>query len=515
MSFVVQGKTNWKFLLIIFILAAIMGGTVLVYQYWWLSQEKVKIGREQFLPKYNLLIIVSDSLRADALSCYGGEANTPNICGLAKQGVLFENAYSNGQSTLPSSLSIFTGNYPNMYIDPGMALDFFKLYENKIITFDNIDEFNKVSSLFRKINDKELLLATVLERNGYDTKYKLDFSSLDPFGSRHFLNCCNQLQGLEKLKEYKDLIEKEINFIEDNTDIKNIGLGYEETYSVLDYLLNIKEKKFFTMMWISDPHEPYSPPEKFKKNINIEFSKLSRKSEFYELRYSQLGLNLPNFTGYDIYYLKQLYLKEVESVDERVGYILKALEHNGLKNNTFIVFTADHGEGFGEHGIFYHQDGLYNEIIHVPLIITGPNIIKGRRIKEIVSHIDLMPTLKDLMGVDCLYNPSGKSYKSLLVSGKDSVEQRFQIIEGYLSSAFIENNYKLIINKDNTFELYNLFEDPGELNNVSKENQAIVSKMKQKMSQLRIEKLIKMIKNLPNIQDKGKYISGLLRWIKE
>ena len=66
-------------------------------------------------PSYNLLIIVSDALRADALSCYGGEADTPNIDRLATQGVLFENAYSNSSWTVPSSISMFTGDYPGAF----------------------------------------------------------------------------------------------------------------------------------------------------------------------------------------------------------------------------------------------------------------------------------------------------------------------------------------------------------------------------------------------------------------
>lgn len=513
---IARGKTNWKFFLIIFILAVIIGGVSLIYWYGWLPQEKVKMEKGLLLPKYNLLIIVSDALRADALSCYGGEANTPNICGLAEQGVLFENAYSNASWTLASSLSIFTGNYPVVYIDPEAALDFLKA--EKIQTGEpyeinlSLEEMINLSSLYRKINDKELLLAEALKNNGYDTRYKIDFftSFID---SHNFVNSSDQLQGFEELKGFKDLTEKGNIFIENTTGIKNLGLGYEVIYSVLDYLLNIKEKRFFTLMWIADPHEPYSPPEKFKKNINVELSKLSKNPEFYNSFISQIEQNLPNLTDYDVYYLKQLYLKEVESVDERVGYILKALEYNGLKNNTFIVFTSDHGESFGEHGRMSHGAKVYNEMIHIPLIITGPNIIKGGRVKDSVSHVDLMPTLKDLMEVDCLYNSQGKSYKSLLIGEKDSAKKRVQYVEDY-QRALIENNYKLIINHDNTSELYNLSEDPGELNNISKENQVIVDKMKKKMSQLRKEEFIKIIKNLPDVQDKRRIISGLLKWLK-
>ena len=104
---------------------------------------------------YNLIILVSDALRADALSCYGGEAKTPNISKLANEGVLFENAYSNSSYTLPSSISLLTGNYAAAYSHTSRIL-----------------KPEKQSFYF--VNDNEILLGEELSDRRYDVFYEVE-----------------------------------------------------------------------------------------------------------------------------------------------------------------------------------------------------------------------------------------------------------------------------------------------------------------------------------------------------
>lgn len=346
----------------------------------------------------NLLIIVSDSLRADALNCYGGEANTPHICSLAENGVLFENAYANGPWTLPSSVALFSGNNPGSYIK--LRGDFGNGQKDK---------------LFYYINKKEKLLAEALVEKGYEAVYDME----TPIPERS-----NNLQGFKKLRTFKELKTTERAEVENITGIKTKGYTYR-TYQrmsgFLHYLINVGEKRFFAVKWMADPHLPYSPPLELIEKIDVDPTQLPRKTEIYpKISYKKiedlppLKELTPTMTEYEIYYLKQLYLKEIESVDQRIGYIITVLKRCGLYNNTIIVFTSDHGEGFGEHDFFYHGNSCYNEEIQIPLIFSGPGITRGKRIKEPVSHIDLMPTLKELLEAKCLTNAQGKSYKSLL-----------------------------------------------------------------------------------------------------
>ena len=191
-----------------------------------------------------------------------------------------------------------------------------------------------------------------------------------------------------------------------------------------------------------------------------------------------------NLNNYEQNYVKWLYLKEVESVDERVGYAIKALEENNLLDKTFIVFTSDHGEAFGEHqNIYFHGRTLYNEQVQVPLIISGPGILKDNIITSRVSLVDLMPTLAELLGVDSFKDVDGKSYLPLLY-GEEDDEERVQYLELWLTqtvSGIIENNFKLIkfANKDS--ELYDLERDSQELSNIASSNPELVEQLEKKL----------------------------------
>ena len=116
---------------------------------------------------------------------------------------------------------------------------------------------------------------------------------------------------------------------------------------------------------------------------------------------------------YEIEYVKNLYLAEVESIDERVGYILKALKHTNLMDNTYIIFTSDHGEFLGEEGYIGHGGSFYEETVHIPLIFFGPGIKPGIKLNAYVSHIDLIPTIKDLLGLKYRAKTEGKSYSEI------------------------------------------------------------------------------------------------------
>ena len=201
-------------------------------------------------------------------------------------------------------------------------------------------------------------------------------------------------------------------------------------------------------------------------------------------------------------YVKDLYLAEVESVDERVGYILEMLEYKKLLDNTIIVFTSDHGEQFGDHGLWGHGGmgrgcHYYEGLMRVPLIYIGPDLPRGRRIQDNVSHLDLMPTVKDLLGIEYSDSMQGKSYKSLLLGKSgwnrtiyfDNVRNNRQI------DALIEKNHKLITRVDNKFELYAIHEDPQEKNNLESRYPEIVNSMLAKIISIRQENLNRQKEN--------------------
>ena len=410
----------------------------------------------------NVVLIVSDSLRKDILSCYAGEANTPNIDWLAKNGVLFENAYVTSPWTTPSAVGMFTGHYSTSYKSKRI-----RLFELAIpLVFDD-----------------EILPAELLRQIGYDVK--MDVETTAVIGQ-------NTMQGFEKIKTYDELTDGEKSHVQRITGIKDEEDSYKQMYGFLDYLLTKAEDRFFVLKWILDPHSPYNPPAKFKQEIQIDLSQLPRRPNFY----SNLLFIGGNYSNIEQRYLKALYTKEVESVDERLGYILKALEHGDMLDDTYIVFTSDHGESFGEHGAWCHGQNYYEEQIAIPLIIVGPGIPKGKRVNTIVSLLSMMETLQDLLGVKFQYKSQGKSFKNLL--SRNPLKHILFSITHSNSAYFVganeastqkdalrENHYKLICRKDNTYELYNLLDDPHEANNLAKQCPDVVEKMSGNLQELR------------------------------
>jgi len=378
------------------------------------ASEKKSVAQNRS-KKYNVVLIISDALRIDVLGCYGGDAKTPNINWLAAKGALFKNAYSTAPTTLPSSISMFTSNYSMSY---GIVLD-------------EIKRKNPRWPYAFYVPNKEPLIGKALKKLGYSLKLYME---------NQLAMRSNNLQGFQTLQG-KDKIDKEnIKKIERITGIKNVSWDKRE---------NLLSRFYGLLHFLFNPNE---------------------------------------MSSHEIEYMKSLYKAEVESVDERVGIILKALKHKKLLNKTYIIFTTDHGEFLGERNRFGHGGSFHEELVHIPLIIFGPHTKAGARLDTYVSHIDLMPTIKELLDLKYSDNTEGKSYKSLLLGGssKDRVLY-FDLIDNEAKAAMknkaralIMNGYKLIVQfKEGmyVYGLYDLKNDPGEMNNLQAKKRRLVNKM--------------------------------------
>jgi choline-sulfatase len=414
----------------------------------------------------NLLLIVSDTLRADALSCYGATTATPNICSLAARGALFERAYSNAPWTLPSVVSMMSGNPSSQYALPRGA---------------GKQQFN-----FR-IPDQEVLLAEALAERGYDRASLLE----NPLAGDS-----NTRQGFAARPPAARLaprVDPRLGF--DATIRRNRKLELE-----LRYLAGSPQRPFFLLHWFNDPHAFYSPPPKYLAALEPEIARLPRPLDFYlkighperpSKGQRNLRRLLPELSATELAFLHRLYLAEVESVDERVGYLLRALELSGRLDSTLVVFTADHGEGFGEHGSYLHGETFYNELLHVPLLMAGPGIRAGLRLDFPVSHLDLMPTLADLLGAECLESPSGASLAAALrgeAAGRLEDRDHYVVspLRDEATDALVQGRYKLIAaGHDRALELYDLIADPGERRNLAELRPEVATAMLRRVRQWR------------------------------
>jgi arylsulfatase A-like enzyme/Flp pilus assembly protein TadD len=368
--------------------------------------------------RQNVLLVTIDTLRVDRLSCYTSEhLQTPNMDKFAQRGVLFSRAFAHTTTTLPSHTNIVCGTTPlyhGVHDNYGFALS---------------EEF--------------LTLAELLKTYGYSTGA---FIGGFPLDSRFGLSQGFDVYDDDFGKKYENEIPAE--------------LVIEKSLSWL------KRQKSPWFLWIHcyDPHDPYTPPEPFKKQ-----------------------------------YGSDLYNGEVAYVDQSLSPVLNFLEKNGLFDNTLVVFTGDHGEALGQHGELTHGFLAYNEVLRIPLIICSPGIPASHS-DQYVCHADIFPTICDLLDIK---NPDFLQGISLLpvLEGKKLPPRTFyfESLQPYYSRGWaplrgiIQKNEKYI---DSPIpELYDLEEDFAESNNLAEENELGAYKMQ-------LDKIIKSQSNPEKIERK-------------
>jgi arylsulfatase A-like enzyme len=201
--------------------------------------------------------------------------------------------------------------------------------------------------------------------------------------------------------------------------------------AVLKWLKNESKTPFFIWIHYFDPHTPYIPP--------YPYSQLYLEDKFYNPneRIPLVGnfaggggippdANLDNIQEED-YYISQ-YDGEIRYTDEWIVKLMNYLKKNGLYNNSLIIISADHGEGFGEHNFYFeHAYEVYDETIRIPLIIKFPKQrFKRKIIKTQVRAIDVMPSILDVLGIDPPENIDGISFLPLITNkGKYKVRSSF------------------------------------------------------------------------------------------
>lgn len=439
----------------------------------------------------NVILIVMDAVRADHLSSYGYHRKTsPNIDMLAKQGVLYENAFSAAEWSYPSHASIFTGKYPSFHKTLGKDISLHK--ENTTIA--EILNLNGYQTIGITSN---ILLSPV---NGFSKGFQKYVVLDTPYRSFKFIK-----------QSPKDFIRTLIYGLDWYT--------YRNIEMIKRFLDKHAEKKpFFLFSNLYNCHAPYDPPRPFKKRFysslnepmfyvmewlsNKIFGNTGEKIRDEELDVRKLN-RIADDDGQYSFMAKELEVTEREwevvkawydggiaYLDYRIGELIDFLHDKGLFDNTLLIITSDHGENFGEHGLASHQFCLYDSLLHVPLIMVYHNIIpKGRRISTLVSTVDIFPTILDILNIVGYKNDiQGRSlfpfkdqkiHDHICAECGESVTNiptdwvQFQQLRPKLrthdkgSKCLRTESYKYILSSDQKEELYNIQEDPLEETNIA------------------------------------------------
>jgi arylsulfatase A-like enzyme len=409
----------------------------------------------------NVVLFMVDTLRADHLSAYGYTAiTTPHIDALAHDGMRYANAFSQASWTRPSVATILTGLYPSSH----GAMHKADILPNRIET-----------------------LAEVLQQGGYHTvgfannanvsaafNFQQGFDEYDYLAPDFFFHADEPAAQLALYSVLRLVRER---FFARYVNVHNYYQPAEDvTARVRGWLdgRGTDARPFFAFVHYMDAHDPYMV------------------HPFNGVGYARVANPNPSPAMADT--LRKTYDGSIVYLDEHIGALLDDLRRRGLYENTLVILTADHGEEFQEHGGWWHGTTLYDEQVHVPLLLKPPGGGAGRVHEEMATSLDIAPTV---IAAAKLTAPAEMQGHALPLDGaappaRQSVFAE-EDLEGNVLHAVRTPQWKLIVaNPGNPRglqpeELYSLAQDPGEKHDVVKSAAAEAEMMRAELGKSILE----------------------------
>jgi arylsulfatase len=443
----------------------------------------------------NLVLICTDQQRRDSVGCYGNPAvETPRLDGLASRGLRFDRAYVANPICMPNRMSLFTGCYPRNH----------GVWTNGIVE-----------------SCRPPMLSELLATAGFQTC---------SIGKLHFMPYGGGDRGWESAARWEAGFDpREWSGPYSGFDHVELSIGHTRQLAHYgrwfrsrggtDHMLvpnpdetrpipvelhdstwigerasrfirdRDSDEPFFLFASFPDPHHPFDPPESVAA------------------KYRHMDLPSPNGTNADLATRPPHYASHfrggwhrsgtqpeahpegvpeitasirrantyamIELIDRGVGMILDSIEDVGISSETLVVFTSDHGELLGDHGLWYKGPFFYEGLVGVPLIVSGPGVAKGVS-DRLFSAVDLMPTLLDLLGVPVPHSVDGLQLSNHLSNPESQTRERclVEYRNGYgeadcAAVALITRDHKYVRYEDGECELTDLVADPLEHRNVA------------------------------------------------
>jgi len=421
------------------------------------------------LPPPNILLIMSDQHHAGFMGCAGDAiARTPNLDRLAREGVLFSNAYCSFPLCGPSRMSFMTCRHPH-----------------EIGIWDNESQLNSDTPTFAHSflsAGYDTVLAGRMHFVGADQRHGFAERTIGDAPESAHLAAGWKLSNV--LGDLVDTAGGSLNSLLKSGPGQTGYLAYDEavTHSAVEWLeqrgRSAGEKPFLLTVGYLAPHCPFIPPpedfEAFRKSIAT--SDLPRRDEHLHpvnaanLKQRGIGSEPPLDAQWRT---RVAYYGLCAFLDRQVGAVLSALESASLLENTIVVYCSDHGEMLGEHGMWW-KSTFYDGACRVPLIISLPGRIKaGESRSQNVSLMDIGTTLIDLAGIHPLPGASGRSFRPLLMEVADETWENTVFAEyaqsGHRDACRMVRSgpWKFNYYHGMRPELFNLEDDPAESANLS------------------------------------------------
>ena len=420
----------------------------------------------------NILWVVLDTVRADRLGAYGyGAPTTPFLDQWAQQAIVFERAVANGMWTLPTHASMFTGLPVRQHGMGGPTT---------------------------WLDDSFRTAAEVLNENGYETALFSNNPLLGPT-----TNLCQGFQTVTVPWEFLRTIHFSLEFFCERWGITppapwlDSGFGSALTnHLVAGWLDSHGGAPVCVFINYMEAHLPYLATKGYRQ-LFLSDDGVHRSYDLRRRAYGEIADFLTfdaNVEGYehvlpfDREVLKRQYDAAVRNLDDRVAELIDIFRRRGMLDNTLVVITADHGEHLETHNMWSHHFLLYDDLIHVPMMIRPPGDAAPRRVRTVVQLSDLYPTiLRAVLGPAVVETPAHT--RDLLEVAQEREQDRIAISHtfgappqyvdrllntedpeirhrAFSQTAAVASRFKYIESSDGRRELYDLAADPGELENL-------------------------------------------------
>jgi arylsulfatase A-like enzyme len=371
----------------------------------------------------NVVLFLVDTLRADHLGCYGyPRATSPRIDAFARESIQFMRTVAQASWTRPATASVLTGLYPQAH---------------------------GVMTLRDRLPSTVPTMAELLHARGYRTAGFVTNVNVAPAWGFQ--------RGFD-LYRY---------FPEDSTRPR-VHAGIDEIEpQVFEWLEQNHGQPFFIYIHVTDPHAPYAPPSPFAEQLAD--PTLQATAEDVTARLQALKRHPNEASPDDVRALQARYDGEVALIDTYFGRLLDELARRAVDDDTVVVFTADHGEEFFDHGGFEHGRTLYTELLSIPLLLHMPQHgYAGIRSSVLARQVDVLPTVLELLDIARPPTLQGRSLLPVLQVSDDGEEALTQTslasrdLEGLVTGPWkiVQASHRAA----NEAEIYNTADDPQERN---------------------------------------------------
>lgn len=445
----------------------------------------------------NILWICTDQQRYDTLGALGNPVvSTPNLDQLVAGGVTFTHAYCQSPICTPSRASFLTGMYPSTVHVMGNGNEYFP--DQPPLITRTLAEHGYDCGLIGKLH-----LASAYRRieprvaDGY-RYWQYSHAPRDDWAQGHDYADWVRAQGasLKELSQSLDGVPAELH---------QTTWCAEKT---IEFMREQRDGPWLASVNIYDPHPPFNPPQSYRELFDpaqmpgplfrasditqqeqlaaIDFQSQVRHPHELDIKSpiaprSPLNadwLDAQGAGGRDARTLQAAYYAMIKLIDDQVGRMLAALEESGQRDNTVVIFTSDHGEMLGDHGLIQKGCRFYEGLVRVPLIWSWPGRFPaGVRSDALVELLDITPTLAELAGLQSAERMQGRSLLPILTGAASHQNHRdFVRCEYYdalehadhsFATMYRDERFKLVVYHGHDLgELYDLAADPGEFTNL-------------------------------------------------